>query len=104
MKRKLGPASILVLVLAGCSPAVRWAAAREGVTQTERALVSANSSGALKDKDFVATEAYVNASRTAVNLAGEELSANGKPDQSFDQYLDLAESTVKQLQAFTKKK
>jgi len=100
---------VIASVITGCaSPREQWAAARMTLTQTEHGLVAANQSGALSDKDFVATEASIKAARASLAGADEELKAsNDQPTDKVHFYLSLTNGTLQQLQKYgvlTKKK
>ncbi len=94
--------AILLILVAGCaSPRAQWAVSRATLTQTEIGLVAAHASGALSDKDFVATAPVVKAARGTLDAADKELVANN--DQPTDKarfYLNLTNSTLLQLKNY----
>jgi hypothetical protein len=95
-------ALILIAFLAGCSsPRAQWAVARSSLTQTENALVTANQSGLLPDRDFVAVQPFAKAVQGALAQADAELVAsNDQPTSKFRFYMGLAQKTLAQLQTY----
>ncbi len=92
--------------LQGCkSPRAQWAVARESLTQTENALVSAHQSHLLDDKSFIATEPYVKAVRNSLTKADEELIlSHDQPTKLSKFYLDSAAAALPPLQKVTQTK
>jgi hypothetical protein len=92
----------LLTYCTGCTSARgEWALARDGLSQTENAIVAANQSGLLPDKDLVALEPFAKASQTALAEADHELQANNdQPTSRFRYYLNLAATTLTKLKNF----
>jgi hypothetical protein len=94
----------MLLTAGGCaSPRSQWAVAQTTLNQTEHTLVSAHQAGLISDKDFLATEPFVKASRAALERADAELAASGpdeKPSDKVKFYLDIEQATVVQLNKF----
>lgn len=89
-----------LVALSGCTDARKeWAAARVTLTQTENLLTTAHQTGALSDRDFLATGPSVYASRASLQQADEELIASkDKPTDRFRYYMRLAVPGLKVLQ------
>jgi hypothetical protein len=93
---------LLLTYCSGCTSARgEWAVARDGLSQTENAIVAANQGGLLPDKDLVALEPFAKAAQTALAEADRELQANNdQPNSRFRYYLNLAATTAAKLKNF----
>lgn len=89
-----------LVICQGCTNARKeWAAARVTLTQTENLLTTAHQTGALSDRDFLATGPSIYASRASLQQADEELIASkDKPTDRFRYYMRLAVPGLKVLQ------
>jgi hypothetical protein len=100
-------AVVLLFLVAGCalSPRAEWAVARKGLTESENAIVLANQTGALPDKDLIALEPMAKAGQKALAEADAELTAShDQPTSRFRYYLNLASSAASKLSEFEKVK